>query len=64
MRVSVRARKDSLESGERLEEADGFEGAVAPSEGHLPGRAAVTSWRNRSGPAAGSLSDARSTLAA
>ena len=33
--VGVWACEDSLESGERLEEADGFEGAVAPSERQL-----------------------------
>ena len=33
--MRVGAREDSLESGERLEEADGFECAVAPSERHL-----------------------------
>ena len=33
--MSVEALEDSLESGERLEEADGFEGAVAPSERYL-----------------------------
>lgn len=35
MSVGVGAREDSLETGERLEEADGFESAIAPSERYL-----------------------------